>query len=50
MKKHTVPPINFIGESNLHQPQPTVPKGNESLLQHFYNLCKKYKPTITIKI
>ena len=44
MKKHTLPPINFSGESNLRPPQPTVPKGNHSFLHHFYHVYKKYIP------
>ena len=42
MKKSVVPPIDFQGESNLHSPepsQPSVPKGDTSCLQHFYNIC-----------
>lgn len=51
MKKSVVPPIDFHGESNLHSPeppQPSVPKGDTSCLQHFYNICKKYKPKLKV--
>lgn len=46
--KSVVPPINFVGESNLHQSQPSVPKGTSVVLQHFYTMCKKYKPKIKL--
>ena len=49
MKKHTLPPINFSGESNLRPPQPTVPKGNHSFLHHFYHVYKKYIPKKKIR-
>ena len=48
MKKSVVPPIDFQGESNLRPPQPSVPKGDTSCLQHFYNICKKYKPKLKV--
>ena len=51
MKKSVVPPIDFQGESNLHSPeppQPSVPKGDTSVLQHFYNIYKKYKPKLKV--
>tara|TARA_B100001094_G_C17387909_1_gene419882 strand:+ start:208 stop:396 length:189 start_codon:yes stop_codon:yes gene_type:complete len=46
--KSVVPPINFVGESNLHQPHPSVPNGKSHVLQHFYTMYKKYKPKIKL--
>ena len=48
LMKKVVPPINFLGESNLLESQPNVPKGKSSFLQHFYTICKKYKPKIKL--
>lgn len=50
MRKDSIPPINFVGESNLTPSQPSVPTGNQSVLQHFYSLCKKYRPKIKFPI